>query len=184
MLRNRRIGCSVSGVAQFTAKHGLGGLKDWCEDGYDQVQLVDERLSEWLSIPKSIKTTSVKPSGTVSLLAGSTPGLHFPESRFYQRRVRMTKSLWMVERLQEAGYHIEPAVDDPERTVVVSFPIDVGEGVRTLNDVSMWEQLSVSILSERESVHRVYGKHCSRHFSSSSLFPTCCIAFVTYLLLF
>ena len=149
MLRNRRIGCSISGVAQFTARHGLHGLKDWCEDGYNQVQFVDHRLSEWLSVPTSIKTTSVKPSGTVSLLAGSTPGVHFPESRFYIRRVRMVKDLWMVERLAVAGYHIEPAADDPERTVVVSFPIDVGEGVRTLNDVSMWEQLSVAAFLQR-----------------------------------
>ena len=74
MLRNRRIGCSMSGVAQFTAQHGLPGLLEWCEEGYDQVQKIDATLSEWLAIPESIKTTSVKPSGTVSLLAGSTPG--------------------------------------------------------------------------------------------------------------
>ena len=74
MLRNRRIGCSMSGVAQFTAQHGLPGLLEWCEEGYDQVQKIDATLSEWLAIPESIKTTSVKPSGTVSLLAGATPG--------------------------------------------------------------------------------------------------------------
>ena len=39
----------------------------------------------------------------------------------------------------------------------------------------------VSIQSE-ESVHHVYGKHCSCHFYSSSFFQTCCIVFVTYLL--
>jgi len=54
-----------------------------------------------------------------------------------------------VERLVNAGYHVEPAVDDPIRTVVVSFPIDVGEGVRTLDDVSMWEQLSVAAFLQR-----------------------------------
>ena len=96
MERNRRIGCSVSGVAQFTAKHGLHGLRDWCEDGYDEVGATDQKLSNWLEVPTSVKMTSVKPSGTVSLLAGSTPGVHFPESRFYRRRVRMMKDLWMV----------------------------------------------------------------------------------------
>jgi hypothetical protein len=39
MLRNRRIGCSMSGVAQFTAQHGLPGLLEWCEEGYDQVRM-------------------------------------------------------------------------------------------------------------------------------------------------
>ena len=40
---------------------------------------LDEEYSNWLCIPKSIRMTSIKPSGTVSLLNGSTPGIHFPE---------------------------------------------------------------------------------------------------------
>ena len=106
MERNRRIGCSVSGVAQFTAKHGLHGLRDWCEDGYDEVGAIDQKLSNWLEVPTSVKMTSVKPSGTVSLLAGSTPGVHFPESRFYRRRVRMMKDLWMVRYIFIASYFV------------------------------------------------------------------------------
>jgi ribonucleoside-triphosphate reductase (thioredoxin) len=102
-----------------------------------------------LTIPKSIKTTSIKPSGTVSLLAGATPGVHFPESRFYKRRVRMIKESWIAKRLEHSGYHVEPALDDPQKTVVVSFPIDAGEGVRTLNDVSMWEQLSMAAFLQK-----------------------------------
>jgi hypothetical protein len=31
-----------------------------------------ELYSEWLGVRESIKTTSIKPSGTVSLLAGAT----------------------------------------------------------------------------------------------------------------
>ena len=38
------------------------------------------------------------------------------------------------------------------------------------------------IQKAKESVHRVYGKHRSWHFSSSSLFQTCFIAIFTYLL--
>ena len=85
MLRNRRIGCSVSGVAQFITKRGLDELKVWLENGYDIIQEWDCMYSDWFAVPKSIKTTSVKPSGTVSLLAGATLGLHYPESRFYIR---------------------------------------------------------------------------------------------------
>ena len=89
----------MSGVAQFIADRGLGALRDWCEAGYDEIQSTDKRLSEWLSVPRSVKTTSIKPSGTVSLLAGATPGLHFPEARFYIRRVRMPReNNWIVER--------------------------------------------------------------------------------------
>ena len=46
------------------------------------------------------------------------------------------------------GYHIEPCVVD-SNTMIVSFPIDVGKGVRTVNEVSMWEQLSLAALLQR-----------------------------------
>lgn len=38
-----------------------------------------------------MQTTSIKPSGTVSLLAGASPGMHFPEGQYYIRRVRIRK---------------------------------------------------------------------------------------------
>jgi len=128
MLRNRRIGCSVSGVAQFVARRGMGALREWCEQGYAEVQRSDARVSEWLAIPRSVKTTCVKPSGTVSLLAGATPGMHFPESRFYLRRVRVGKDHEVVAPLRAAGFHVEPAAEDPERKLVVTFPVDAMAG--------------------------------------------------------
>jgi ribonucleoside-triphosphate reductase (thioredoxin) len=59
----------------------MGELHNWCELGYQYIQECDQAFSEWFTVPRSIKTTSIKPSGTVSLLAGATPGIHFPESR-------------------------------------------------------------------------------------------------------
>lgn len=62
-LRNRRIGTSVSGVVDFIAKNNIETLRHWLETGYKAVQDYDEMYSEWLAVPRSIKTTSVKPSG-------------------------------------------------------------------------------------------------------------------------
>jgi hypothetical protein len=151
MQRNRRIGCSVSGLAQFLGKHDVGTLRDWLDAGYAHVRALDTRYSEQFCVPRSIKVTSVKPSGTVSLLAGATPGLHFPESRYYVRRVRIGAHSAMVATLRDAGYPIEAAVDaaDAGATVVVEIPVDAGEGLRTLSDVSMWEQLSLAALLQR-----------------------------------
>ena len=149
MLRNRRIGCSMSGIAQFIAKRSLHDLRSWCTEGYDAVQAYDSRFSDWLCIPRSIKTTCIKPSGTVSLLAGATPGLHHPESRFYLRRIRLGKDHELAGPLAAAGFHIEPAVEDPTRKVVVTFPVDAGEGVRTQEQLSMWEQLSFAAFLQR-----------------------------------
>lgn len=149
MLRNRRIGCSMSGIAQFCAQRGIHTLKEWCTKGYDAIEGYDSVYSDWFAIPKSIKKTSVKPSGTVSLVAGATPGVHFPISRFYIRRIRLSKTSELVKPLSEAGYKIEPSEEDPVRTVVVEVPIDIGPGVRSEWEVSMWEKLQIAAFMQR-----------------------------------
>ncbi|ORX89267.1 putative adenosylcobalamin-dependent ribonucleoside-triphosphate reductase [Basidiobolus meristosporus CBS 931.73] len=148
MLRNRRIGTGLSGIAQFISKRGLHEFKNWCEEGYKAVQQIDKQVSEWFCIPRSIKTTTVKPSGTVSLLAGATPGMHYPESRYCIRRVRIAKGSEMISALNKAGYKIEQDVVEPN-SVVVEIPIDHGDGLRGLKEVSMWEQLSLAAFMQK-----------------------------------
>jgi len=149
MLRNRRIGCSMSGIAQFLANRGTGVLQEWMDKGYQHIQKLDKEYSDWMAIPASIKTTSIKPSGTVSLLAGATPGIHFPESRYYIRRMRLGINSNLVPSLEKAGYKLEPAFGSETTTLVVEIPVDVGEGVRTLDEVSMWEQLGLAALAQK-----------------------------------
>jgi hypothetical protein len=124
-------------------------MNKWLDTGYRVIGEWDRVYSEWMCIPRSIKMTSVKPSGTVSLLAGATPGMHYPESRFYIRRMRLAKNSPLVPGLEAAGYRLEPCVGSEETTVVVEIPIDVGEGIRTVKDVSMWEQLALAANMQR-----------------------------------
>ncbi len=147
-LRNRRIGCSVSGVAQFLAQNNIETLRVWLEEGYQQLKRYDVVYSEWFGIPRSVKMTSVKPSGTVSLLAGATPGIHYPESRYYIRRVRLQETSHLLAWIKSAGYKVEPDSYAPG-SVCVEFPQDAGSNVRTQSDVSMWEQLSLAAFLQR-----------------------------------
>ena len=149
MLRNRRIGCSVSGIADFLGNHNLEELRVWLDEGYKTVQRWDEVYSNWFCIPRSIKTTSVKPSGTVSLLAGATPGMHFPESRIYIRRMRMSKNDPLAIPLRAAGYRVVPAIGQEDTTVVVEMPIKLKDGVRVQSEVSMFEQLQLAAFLQR-----------------------------------
>ena len=149
MLRNRRIGCSMSGIAQFISTHGLHELRTWMTDGYDIIQDLDTMYSDWLAVPKSIKTTSIKPSGTVSLLAGATPGMHYPESRYYIRRMRLSITSPLIPALEKAGYSLEPAFGSEDSTLVVGIPVDVGEGIRTASDLSLWGQLSLAAFIQK-----------------------------------
>jgi ribonucleotide reductase alpha subunit len=148
MLRNRRIGLSITGISQFISERGIKELKEWMEHGYSLVEKYDEIYSEWFAIPKSIKTTTVKPSGTLSLLAGVTPGIHFPESRYYIRRVRLAKNSPYVEILKNSNYHVEDAEEDKENTCVVEFPVSLGEKVKTINETNIWEQLNLAAFAQ------------------------------------
>lgn len=149
LLRNRRIGCSMSGIVQFIASRGLHTLKEWATAGYATLEYYDEVYSDWLCVPRSIKMTSVKPSGTVSLLAGATPGMHFPESRYYIRRMRIDNKSELIPALVEAGYKVEPCIGQEDSTVVVEIPVKIEENVRTVSEVSMWEQLALAAFLQR-----------------------------------
>jgi adenosylcobalamin-dependent ribonucleoside-triphosphate reductase len=140
MMRNRRIGCSMSGIAQAIQVHGRRAFFCWCDQGYNYLGELDDIYSEWLCIPRSIKKTSVKPSGTVSLLPGVTPGIHYPHSEYYIRRVRFQESHSIVDALSVCGYSIEPDSYSPN-TVCVSFPVKSESFDRSKDRVSMWEQL-------------------------------------------
>lgn len=139
--RNRRIGTSVTGITNFIDKYSLDTLKTWLEDGYQEIQKWDDIYSSWLCVPRSIKTTSVKPSGTVSLLAGVNPGCHYPEFEYYIRRVRIAKNSHLLPSLIDAGLDVEDDKMDPS-SAVVSFPVH-NQG-KCLKDVSIWEQVSMA----------------------------------------
>lgn len=149
MQRNRRIGCSMSGVVQFVEKFGWTELRNWTNAGYDAVVARDRQYSEWLGVRESVKKTSIKPSGTVSILAGATPGAHWmPGDRFHIRRQRFSKFDPMVPFFVEAGYHVEPEFADPDSGVVVEFPTKAPD-VRKQADVSVWEKAALAILLQR-----------------------------------
>lgn len=142
MNRNRRIGCSQSGIIQAINKFGRRKYLEWCTNGYDAIQQFDKVYAEWLGVPRSIKTTSVKPSGTVSLLCGATPGIHYPHSEYYIRRIRISVSSDLVELCRQAGYPVEKDVyDQSGKTMVVSFPIHEEHFAKSKDDVTIWEQV-------------------------------------------
>lgn len=142
MLRNRRIGTSQSGVAQYVSSNGLDAYRILCDKGYKKIQHYDGIYSEWFCIPRSVKTTSIKPSGTVSLLPGVTPGMHYPESTTYIRRIRIAENSKLLKKCQDAGYRTEADVVS-KGTWCIEIPVKI-EGVRTVSQVSMWEQLSLA----------------------------------------
>lgn len=149
MQRNRRIGCSVSGLANFADNKGMTLMRDWLNKGYAVVQNYDRVYSEWLCVRESIKLTTVKPSGTVSILAGASPGAHWaPGGEHFERAIRFSKDEPMVPLFRMAGYRVEDDVVNAETTVVVYFPIHSGAR-RSEKDVTVFEKANIAVLAQR-----------------------------------
>jgi ribonucleoside-triphosphate reductase len=149
MQRNRRIGASISGVANFADRVGIPVLKEWMDEGYKTIQRYDNVYSEWLGIRESIKMTTVKPSGTVSILAGESPGVHWtPGGQFFNRTIRFSNEDPMLPLFRMANYKVEPASESPDTTSVVYFPIK-SEAVRSEKDVTIFEKMALAATAQR-----------------------------------
>jgi adenosylcobalamin-dependent ribonucleoside-triphosphate reductase len=148
MQRNRRVGCSMTGIVQAINRHGYRRFFDWCDRAYHAIQRLDRRYAAWLRVPRSIKTTSVKPSGTVSILAGATPGVHWEHAPHYLRRIRVAQDHPLVEICAAAGYPVEPDVYS-RQTQVITFPVRVANVGRGKADVSLWEKVDLAAQMQR-----------------------------------
>ncbi|MFW6155137.1 MAG: fused protease/ribonucleoside-triphosphate reductase [Planctomycetota bacterium] len=148
MLRNRRIGCSMSGVVQAIDRLGYRRFMRWCDKAYAVVGHLDKACSDWLCVPRSIKTTSVKPSGTVSLLAGATPGVHWDHAPYYLRRIRVTRGHPLADMCRRAGYPVEDDVY-ADNTVVIGFPVHVRRMARSKRDVPLREKVDLAAQMQR-----------------------------------
>lgn len=149
MQRNRRIGASASGMANFVDAHGLLELRRWLDSGYCYITDLDEIYSDWLCVRPSIKMTTVKPSGTVSILAGESPGVHWaPGARQFFRLVTFNKDDPLVKRYEFAGYRVEESAYTPETSVVVYFPLR-SDARRTEREVSIFEKLNLAVEAQR-----------------------------------
>lgn len=145
MNRNRRIGCSMTGVTdaieKFTRKTFL---REFCNEGFSYIEYIDRKYSDWLGVRESIKKTSIKPSGTVSLLGGCKPaGVHFPKMKSGWRIIQMSKDSPLVKPLREAGYKIEASYYNPVTTVAVYFPWLTSPIAKADEEATMWEKVKL-----------------------------------------
>ncbi len=140
LLKNRRIGLSQSGIQDAFVRHGRRTMLEWDDVCYKYIQDLDKTYSNWLCVPRSKKTTSVKPSGSVSLLPGVSAGIHYPHAEYYIRRVRVAKSNLIVDIMRSAGYEIEIDNND-SNTAIVNFPVLEKYFKTKKSEVSMWNQV-------------------------------------------
>ena len=137
---NMRMGIGVTGVLQATEEQ-----KSWLDEVYKELRAYDVEYSANNGFNPSIKLTTVKPSGTLSLLPGVTPGCHPAYARYMIRRIRISSNHPLVQVCKEHGYHVEYQQNfdgsEDRGTVVVSFPFRHPDHAVLAKDVTAIQQL-------------------------------------------
>jgi adenosylcobalamin-dependent ribonucleoside-triphosphate reductase len=148
MQRNRRIGTSLTGIASFADEKGLPTVREWMDEGYNKIRHYDKQYSEWLCVRESIRVTTVKPSGSVSLLSGATPGVHWaPGGNYFLRAIRFGETDPMIHLFKAAGYKIEKDIVS-QNTSVVYFPVHSGHA-RSEKDVTLFEKIGLAATTQK-----------------------------------
>jgi len=115
--KNMRVGVGLGGLCDFDWTRGtLRQFYGTCRDEAN-------RYAEELGVAAPLTVTTVKPSGTISLLNGSSPGIHAPYAPHYIRRTRIAKNDPLAAAMIEARVpHEEDVYDKTGYTWVFSFP--------------------------------------------------------------
>jgi len=177
---NMRMGVGVTGVLQSTEEQ-----KSWLNDVYPLLREYDNEYSDAHGFNRSIKLTTVKPSGTLSLLPGVTPGCHPAYARFMIRRIRISSNHALVQVCKDHGYHVEYQQNfdgsEDHSTVVVSFPfrhpdhavlakdmtaIDQLETVKWLQQVWSDNSVSCTVYYRMEELPEIK-KYLKKHYKGS-----------------
>lgn len=116
--RNMRVGVGLGGICDFDWQEAQ--LATW----FRVVREESNKYADDLGVAHPITTTTVKPSGTISLLCGSSPGIHAPFADYYVRRTRHSIDDPMTVALIEAGVpHELDSYDAKGGTLCFSFPM-------------------------------------------------------------
>lgn len=89
-------------------KNILSLCKSWVEEEAT-------RYSKELNIPRPLMTTTIKPEGTFSQVAGTSSGLHWDWSPYYIRRVRMSSGDPLAKTLIAQKFPASPELYDLEK---------------------------------------------------------------------
>lgn len=109
---------------------GSGAVLNYClKEAANEATWENVRVSDLLGINSAARVTTVKPSGTSSMVLGSSSGIHAWHNDYYVRRMRIGKDEDLYQYL--AAKHPELVEDEyfrPETQAVISIPQKAPEG--------------------------------------------------------
>ncbi len=100
--------------------------------GVKVIREENKRVAALLGINKAARLTCVKPSGTSSLVLGTSSGIHAWHSQYYIRRIRVNKDETIYQYLKEKiPQLIEDDFEKPHLGAVISIPVKAPEDAIT-----------------------------------------------------
>jgi len=117
------VGVGMTGIASGVV------LKYNLEEAAKEAKKTNEEVAKLIGVNKAARVTTVKPSGTSSLVLGTSSGIHAWHNDFYIRRMRLGKNESLYKHLVK--YHPELVEDDffkPEIQAIISVPQKSPEG--------------------------------------------------------
>lgn len=153
----RLLGVSLTG--QFgnklmSGRLGMDRLADALDAMRERAVDVNAVAADSMGINRSAAITTVKPSGTVSQLTGTSSGMHPWHNNYYIRSVRQDNKDPLTRFLSDAGVPNEPDVMKPQDTTVFYFPVKAPEGAITRTELTAIEHLEF---------YKVYKTHWTEH---------------------
>jgi hypothetical protein len=149
--RNRRVGTGITGCLRSDLFN-----PEALDRAYAAIQEENEKYSKELGIPKSIRTTVVKPSGTMGKVmdADGYEGIHPAYSKHFIQRVRFGSTDSLLPYLKRAGHTMELEVNSEGKvnheTVVVDFYCKAPEGYPIADEQwDTWKQLETLKMAQR-----------------------------------
>ncbi len=146
----RLLGVSLTGIQDSKITNGkIKGL-DGTLDILKQIAI--DTNKEWatkLGIAQSTAITTVKPSGTVSVLVDSASGIHSRYAPHYIRTVRADKKDPVSQFMIDFGVPVEDDVIAPDHNHVFSFPVEAPKDSVVTEDRTALEQLEIWLTYRR-----------------------------------
>lgn len=138
--KNMRMGIGVTGYLQSTEEQ-----KSWLPKCYEMLRQYDVEYSAKKGFPPSIKLSTCKPSGSLSILGNVTPGIHPGFAKYYKRRVRIASESPLVAIAQKHGYHVEYVKNfdgtEDRTTKIITFPKSLPDHTIFAKDCTAVRQL-------------------------------------------
>jgi ribonucleotide reductase alpha subunit len=141
--KNMRMGIGITGYLQSTNEQ-----KSWLSDLYEYLRDYDKFYSNKIGVDTSVKLTTIKPSGTLSLLSGVCSGAHPGIYQYFIRRIRIASSnTQLINLAKKNNFFIEYQRNfdgtDDKNTQIIEFPCRYPEGTVLAKDMTAIDQLNV-----------------------------------------